>query len=214
MCGLAAFISKRPKKLESMRGILDEIGIRGLHSTGVSWIENGEIKTKIEPVPYFEFEIPDVETTSAIFHTRYSTSNIDYPQPVHNEDKSVVHNGVITQMDFGEWKSVFGYGGSYRCDSVLLLGSKEHPLKEFEDSSMAVIELTNKGLVFYRNSQRPLYLATGEGLMLLASTKRALGPTAKLIEPGYNYSCSDTFIQSKKKITQINHDFQDNIRRF
>ena len=102
MCGVAGFISDKPLDLTVFRDVLDEIGIRGMHSTGVSWLQDGEIKTKIEKVPYHEFDIPEVKTTSAIFHARYSTSNIDYPQPVFNDDKSVVHNGVITQLDFQE----------------------------------------------------------------------------------------------------------------
>ena len=201
MCGVAGFISKEPRNLNFMRDILAEIGIRGWHSTGVSYLEDGEIKTKIEQVPYYDFEIPDVDTTSAIFHTRYSTSNIDFPQPVYNSDVAVAHNGVITQLEFEHWKTIFGYGGTYRCDSVLLLDPERHPLVEFPDSSMAVLELRKDRLEFYRNGQRPLYMQADEDLLLVASTKKALGPNAQKLKPGYSYSCSQSFI---KKETHIN----------
>lgn len=199
MCGVAGFISKEPMNLNHMRPILSEIGIRGWHSTGVSWLENGEIKTKIESVPHMDFEIPNVETTSAIFHTRYSTSNLEYPQPVFNEDKSVAHNGVITQMEFNHWKSIFGYGGTYRCDSVLLLEPNKHPLIEFPDSSMAVVELKKDGLSFYRNGQRPLYVAGNDDYVVVASTKAAV-PQGTMLKPGYSYSCSASFIKKAEHV--------------
>ena len=201
MCGVAGFISKEPRNLLEFQEVLDEIGIRGIHSTGVSWIGgDGEIKTKIEPVPYYEFSIPDESTTAAIFHTRYSTSNIDFPQPVYNSDVAVVHNGVITQMEFEHWKTIFGYGGTYRCDSVLLLDPQRHPLVEFPDSSMAVIELRKDGIKFYRNGQRPLYCAGNDDYQIVASTKKAAGEHAQIIEPGYSYSCSSSFIKKAEHI--------------
>ena len=207
MCGVAGFISKEPRNLLEYQEVLDEIGIRGKHSTGVAWLDNvtGEIKTKIEQVPYDEFSIPDESTTCAIFHTRYSTSNIDFPQPVHNSELAVAHNGVITQLEFKHWKSIFGYGGTYRCDSVLLLDPPAHPLEAFEDSSMAVLELRKDRLEFYRNGQRPLYMMGDEDSVLVASTKKAVGSSAQMCVPGRSYSVSLTTGLKKKQIK----DFKD-----
>ena len=175
MCGILGYSSKDPIPLRDMRVVLDEIGVRGIHSTGVSWARDFEINTRIERVPYYEFEIPSREAGAAVFHTRYSTSNIEYPQPVCNESEAIVHNGVVTQADPDTWEKDYGYKGEYKCDSVLLLGSSGHPLERFPDSSMAVAKVHRTEVFsFYRNHQRPLYYIEHPGLVVVASTKRAL----------------------------------------
>lgn len=196
MCGLAGRYDENGFRLKEMRSILDEIGIRGLHSTGVSWREGGEIKTVIENVPYFKFNIPDVETDGAIFHCRYSTSNIDYPQPVHGKTgHALVHNGVITQKSFNEWEKEFGYTGNYKCDSILLAGHSGNPFEEFPESSMAAIELYDGEFVFYRNGQRPLHYIEKNGGVIVASTASAF--------PG---------IISKKCKVGVMYDFHNGVR--
>ena len=209
MCGIAGFYSKDEMPLKDMRVVLDEIGIRGIHSTGVSW-DNGGLRVKIDPVPYNEFVIPDEPATGAVFHTRYSTSNIDYPQPVyttrgpeqpHYSDEiieALVHNGVITQEPFENWKDKYGYKGENKCDSVLLLEDennemRNHPLVDYPDSSMAVIMIEPDPWFyfgFYRNEQRPLYYVEHSDLIVVASTKRAIEYFGKPVacEPCVHYS--------------------------
>lgn len=189
MCGIAAFASKRPTPLSDMRVVLDEIGVRGIHSTGMSWFKDG-LNHRIEPVPYYEFDIPSQKATSAIFHTRYSTSNIEYPQPVYNNNKSIVHNGVITQTQFEKWNEVYGYVGSNKCDTSLMLESAQHPLLEFPEASIAAVELTANVIEFYRNEQRPLYYIERQNFIAVASTKRALEyfGVPKMCEPCVSYT--------------------------
>lgn len=179
MCGVGGFSSRTTIPLEDMRPLLDELATRGVHSTGVSWHDDylfDAVETKIEKVPSYEFKLPEVNTKAAIFHTRYSTSNIDYPQPVHNTSHSVVHNGVVTQAPFETWKETYGYEGDYKCDSVLLLpeNRKAHPLVDFPESSMAICEVNFMGdLMFYRNEQRPLYYIDHSDFVVVGSTKRS-----------------------------------------
>lgn len=186
MCGLAGRYSNEKFNLKELQTVLEEIGIRGLHSTGVSYLSEGLIVTKIEPIPYYKFVLPDVETNAAILHCRYSTSNIDYPQPVFNSEKAVAHNGVITQKNFDLWEEEYGYKGTDRCDSALLLSSKS-PLEDFPDASIAAVELNKTYLSFYRNHQRPLYWKQrGDYDVTIASTESAL-PGSEMCVPGHLY---------------------------
>lgn len=192
MCGIAAFNSKHNIPLKDMRVVLDEIGVRGIHSTGVSWFEK-KVKTKIESKPYYEFDIPETESTTAIFHTRYSTSNLEYPQPVFNEYGALAHNGVVTQAPFETWNDSYGYEGDNQCDSILLLESDE-PFEDFPDSSMAVCEIDQKGtLLFYRNGQRPLYYIEHVDFLVVGSTKRSIEyfGMPKTCMPGAMYLVQD-----------------------
>lgn len=193
MCGVGGFYSKEERPLKDMRVILDELGTRGIHSTGLAY-DTGDLTVKIEKVPYYDFEMPDVETCGAIFHTRYSTSNIDYPQPVTADDQyghvfsATVHNGVITQAPFETWKDNYGYEGDYKCDSVLLMDEylQEHPLVQYPDSSMAVVTIDADPwfvFTFYRNEQRPLYyIEHNEDFVVVGSTKRSIEYFGKPVE--------------------------------
>ena len=189
MCGVAGFASKEPIPLKDFRVVLDEIGTRGIHSTGMSWF-NEVVQHRILQKPYYEFDIPSDLANSAIFHTRYSTSNVEYPQPVYNNNKSIAHNGVITQTDFENWQYEYGYLGHNKCDTSLMLQTEIHPLAEFPDASMAAIELTANVIEFYRNEQRPLYYIERPGLVVVASTKRALEyfGVPRMCEPCVSYT--------------------------
>ena len=105
-----------------------------------------------------------------IAHARYSTSNIQYNQPIVGKSLAVVHNGVITQSDPQMWESQYGYKCETQNDSELILRAVENgdnPLNKFPTSSIAALTLDGRGhLTYMRNSQRPLWMGKiGEGIV-------------------------------------------------
>ena len=178
MCGIGMFASDEKHSIKLLQPMLNELGTRGLHSTGIVWNDGNLLHGKIENVPYYDFELPDVKAYSAIIHTRYSTSNIEYPQPIMIHD--VPHpcawalNGVITQEPFENWKQKFLYDGDNKNDAALIIHEGGYALEQFHNSSMAVVGLSGGLPEFFRNGQRPLYYVEEDGLLLVGSTKRSV----------------------------------------
>lgn len=182
MCAVIGTIVCNPSddQLEMIRRVFLESKIRGMHATGISFIGKDEnIHTHKEPVPADRFSminnlsdcLADDGNLYMIAHCRYSTSDLEYNQPLHHSDKSIVHNGVITQELPENWKELYGYDCVTKNDSELVLHS-EDPLQEFPDMSMGVCELrTDKTLRSYRNGKRPLYLTTFNNGCIITSTK-------------------------------------------
>jgi asparagine synthetase B (glutamine-hydrolysing) len=105
-----------------------------------------------------------------IGHCRYSTSDLEFNQPMFHTDKSIVHNGVITQELPDNWKELYGYDCITKNDSELVLHSRD-PLREFSNMSMGVVELhKDRKLRFYRNGKRPLYLTNVPNGCIITST--------------------------------------------
>lgn len=153
--------------------ILRESRIRGLHATGISWVEGGTIQTIKEPVGADRFlelyTLADcVEADGSlnlIAHTRYSTSDLRYNQPIADSTLSIVHNGVISQELPESWPKLYGVIGVCETsnDTELLFNTVRamgNPLVEWADSSIASIELHWDGTMrFYRNGRRPMYIS-------------------------------------------------------
>jgi glutamine phosphoribosylpyrophosphate amidotransferase len=165
-------------------------------------MNNNKIFTQKAPVPAHEFvqsyfaEIqPGDHTLQLIGHTRYSTSDLRYNQPLHIfDDLSVAHNGVIDQRSPVYWKS-YGYELSTSNDSELVYQCRhagKEPLKEFPEASMAVAELGLAGLRFYRNGKRPLYFNRVTNGVFICSTAdiayRAGLKRPRRCEPGWIYT--------------------------
>ena len=211
MCGIAGFNSRTDIPLSDMREVLNEIGIRGIHSTGISLAKDDQIVSKIEKVPYYDFEIPEVSVKSAIFHTRYSTSNIEFPQPVYNSNVAIAHNGVVTQTPFERWREEFGYSGTNECDTSLLIGSDPHPLVRFPESSFAVAKLFKQDVLsFYRNEQRPLYYVSHTDITVVGSTKRSIEYFGKPVEckPCVVYTSQNGCITNEELMRKPKKDLQ------
>lgn len=169
--------------------LLLESSIRGLHATGVSFLKDDGILTKIEPAPAMEWlnryrPVLDSGTHSdgnlyMVAHCRYSTSDLAYNQPLYSDNFSVVHNGVISQEMPENWANLYGFNCKTKNDSELILQCLENgivdtpisPLERFPDASMAVIELhKDKKIRFYRNGKRPLYLTNLPNGYIITST--------------------------------------------
>jgi glutamine phosphoribosylpyrophosphate amidotransferase len=178
MCGVIGAIIKKPHAEDflMLHRVFLESKIRGLHATGIAYIKNNEIVIDKRPVPAdeFPFNFPSYVNEDGnlylIGHCRYSTSDLEFNQPIGNQDQAVVHNGVITQELPENWKELYGYTCTTKNDSELVLHS-DSPLEEFPDMSMGVCELTSdKKLLVYRNGKRPLYLTSIPNGCIITST--------------------------------------------
>jgi glutamine phosphoribosylpyrophosphate amidotransferase len=151
-----------------------------MHATGISYVKHGKIITDKRPVPadQFPFNFPSyVNEDGSLYmigHCRYSTSDLEFNQPIANENLSVVHNGVITQELPEKWKELYGYDCETKNDTELILHTAEDcisPLLRWKDSSLGVIELhVDKVIRFYRNGKRPLYLTNISNGCIITST--------------------------------------------
>lgn len=164
-----------------LRKVFIESRIRGMHATGLSYIKNDKVHTEKLPVPADEFPFRFMDYVNEdgnlyiIGHCRYSTSDLEYNQPINNDDVAVVHNGVITQELPEFWELKFGYVCSTKNDTELLVKSLENqksPLCYWRSASLAVCELwVDKSIRFYRNGKRPIYYTQIDGGIVVTSTK-------------------------------------------
>jgi glutamine phosphoribosylpyrophosphate amidotransferase len=182
MCSVIGAIIKEPRAedLLMLQRVFLESKIRGMHATGISYVKNGQIITDKRPVPAdqfpfnFESYINEDGNLYLVGHCRYSTSDLEYNQPIANDNLSVVHNGVITQELPEKWKELYGYDCETKNDTELILHTAEDcisPLLRWKDSSLAVCELhVDKVLRVYRNGKRPLYLTNISNGCIITST--------------------------------------------
>lgn len=182
MCSVIGAIIKEPRAEDflMLHRVFLESKIRGMHATGISYVKHGKIITDKRPVPAdeFPFNFPSyVNEDGSLYligHCRYSTSDLEFNQPIANENLSVVHNGVITQELPEKWKELYGYDCETKNDTELILHTAEDcisPLIRWKDSSLAVIELhVDKVIRFYRNGKRPLYLTNISNGCIITST--------------------------------------------
>lgn len=182
MCSVIGAIIKEPRAEDflMLHRVFLESKIRGMHATGISYVKHGKIITDKRPVPAdeFPFNFPSYVNEDGnlylIGHCRYSTSDLEFNQPIANENLSVVHNGVITQELPENWKELYGYDCETKNDTELILHTAEDcisPLVRWKDSSLAVVELhVDKVIRFYRNGKRPLYLTNISNGCIITST--------------------------------------------
>jgi glutamine phosphoribosylpyrophosphate amidotransferase len=187
MCAVIGVILQKPTKQDfaMIRRVFHESKIRGMHATGMSFLPkwSSGIETIKEAIPADQFvdkhlhddNLKDMVASDGnlymIGHCRYSTSDLEYNQPMNQSDKSIVHNGVITQELPENWKDIYGYDCMTKNDSELVLHSND-PLKEFSHMSMGVVELhKDRKIRFYRNGKRPLYLSTIQNGCIITSTR-------------------------------------------
>lgn len=175
MCGILGISVPKvtAQDIILFEAILRELRIRGLHATGMSWLEGGVIQTIKEPIGADRFLekyslVDCVEgdgSLNLIAHTRYSTSDLHFNQPIADSTLSIVHNGVISQELPENWPKLYRAIGICETsnDTELLFRTVQalgDPLIEWADSSIAALELHWDGtLRAYRNGRRPLYMS-------------------------------------------------------
>lgn len=183
MCAVIGAIFSKPTEAQFLivKRVFLESKVRGLHATGISYLKDNKIITIRESIPADQFVNRHLNNLSEflnsdgnlylIGHCRYSTSDLEFNQPLYNKQKSIVHNGVISQEFPEKWKSIYGYDCITKNDSELILHSND-PLAEFKDMSMGVCELNrNKTLKAYRNGKRPLYITQLQNGFIITSTR-------------------------------------------
>jgi glutamine phosphoribosylpyrophosphate amidotransferase len=186
MCAVIGAILLEPTKqdFDMIRRVFIESKIRGMHATGMSFLPKWStgIETIQESIPADQFVEKHLHNDNLrdmlaedgnlylIGHCRYSTSDLEYNQPLYYNEKSIVHNGVITQELPENWKELYGYDCITKNDSELVLHS-EDPLREFSNMSMGVVELhIDRKIRFYRNGKRPIYLSSIHNGSIITST--------------------------------------------
>lgn len=182
MCAVigAVILSPQQEHFDMLKRVFHESRIRGMHATGLSYVKNGEVVTTKSPVPadQFPFDFPSYVNEDGnlylIGHCRYSTSDLEFNQPIANETLSVVHNGVVSQELPEHWKELYGFNCKTKNDTELILETVlagESPLKRWKDASLAVCELSaEKKLRVYRNGKRPMYLTVLDEGCIITST--------------------------------------------
>lgn len=182
MCGILGIVVQNmdSRHIPLLYRLFLESSIRGLHATGLSYVKSGKIWTETHPVPATQFPFAWDQYTHEdgnlylLGHCRYSTSDLAFNQPLANEQRSIVHNGVVSQELPEHWESLYGYVCQTKNDSELILRTLEaghSPLQVWANSSLAVCELrASAELRAYRNGKRPLYLIQTPGMVLVTST--------------------------------------------
>jgi len=186
MCGIIGVYLKNitERQLAIIEKIIIQSGIRGVHATGISYCKDGKITTNSSHTasPDFmkELSLKDyVDKDGGLYliaHTRYSTSDLKWNQPIGDSKLSICHNGVISQESPKKWKKLFGLNTKTTNDSELIyscIKSGKHPLQYF-DGSMAVCTLADKKIVAFRNHERPLWFQQFANGIIFASTEDIL----------------------------------------
>lgn len=183
MCAVVGAIIQSPtsEDLNMLHRVFLESKIRGMHATGVSYVKDGKVNTIKEPKPADEFDfrfkdyINEDGNLYLIGHCRYSTSDLEYNQPISNESLSVAHNGVITQELPENWEKLYGYVCETKNDSELLLHTIQEnvsPLRRWADSSLSVCVLSEQKTVkVFRNGKRPIYMTPLRRGVIITSTE-------------------------------------------
>ena len=184
MCAIIGFESDNVTKqdLQVLKRAMLASRIRGKHASGVAWVDGDKIKWEKQPWPMDRFlkefdlnKIVNVGKVRMIAHARYSTSDLEYNQPIVSEDgeMAIVHNGVVTQEPPENWEKLFGYKCRTKNDSELLLQAIIHgdALRDkFPSASIAMLTMTRDWLKPLRNSKRPLWKARVGAGTIYAST--------------------------------------------
>lgn len=192
-----------PKKIQILKNLFIQSQIRGRHQTGIVYESNGKLERFVvegdgrELVSQFDWDkLREQPTIKLIGHNRYSTSDLNYPQPLQVfDDLALVHNGVVDQRPPDQWGQ-YGYDLTTANDSELLYHARYEgwePLEEFPDATIAAAELhANGDMRWYRNAGRPLYYDKFGANYYICSTKdialRSGLTNARRCRPGMVYT--------------------------
>lgn len=172
MCAVLGVSGKVDSQV--IRRLFLESQIRGRHATGVSYYKEGKVHTIKEPLPaekFLEKHDPkdwyEGDEIVMIGHCRYSTSDLEFNQPIANDQSSIVHNGVISQEMPDRWKQLYNIDCETRNDTELLFHSSP---EDWPDASIAAVFLTGKEMTWTRNGKRPLWFTSLEECDIITST--------------------------------------------
>jgi len=181
MCGVIAYYGNMDNPEPIMKQLFYESRIRGRHATGISYIDSkGIMITNNSPIESHYFidaiSFNEIDLSKGIIgHTRYSTSDLEYNQPIVYDDFSISHNGVITQENADKWENDFGYKCSTKNDSELIIREfveNKEVIRFWNESSIAAAVLHKSGeIIFFRNGYRPLWFFEFKGSYFISSTE-------------------------------------------
>lgn len=184
MCGIIGYVNHGVTKedMQVLKQVFLESRIRGKHASGLAWFDGHKIQSYVKPIP-IDVLLEDFDLSKTIYknreiaiigHTRYSTSDIKYNQPLVGNEVAIAHNGVISQDSPENWKKLYGYKCKTKNDSELLLRALEQhddPMKKFPRASIAAVVLNMRGQVYcLRNELRPVWQGTIGYGVVMAST--------------------------------------------
>ncbi len=190
MCGLVTINSK---DIDFVVPLLDKLiienSIRGNHATGIAWSDGDKIDSLIMPISGDDFvktdEWKDVKNRlqllsniNLLIHSRYSTSDLEFNQPIIKNGLAIALNGVITQHDFEHWKTIYpGMEFATKNDSEILLNCiltnqniKDLPKDHSYSMSIAGAVLHKSSTLIFRNGRRPLYSYQKDNTLISTST--------------------------------------------
>ena len=215
MCAVIGISSDVIIERTEIENLLNKSMIRGKHATGIAWIENNKLNYDIVKYSADKYKLPEINTKMFIAHCRYSTSDLNWNQPMTDKNIALVHNGVVTQADHSKWESIYKLNFKTKCDSEILLRHwliNIHPLHV--EGSMSCIVLENDSipkLHFFRNEQRPLYYAEHNNNYYIASTKDILKrckiKNINKTKPCINYILENNYL-NKERIRTAYEDLQ------
>lgn len=171
MCGIVGYYNANTTldDLIVLERVLIESKIRGMHASGLAWYNGKRIKHLVQSVPIDRllagFDLASTlfydSCISIIGHARYSTSDLEYNQPLIGNNVAISHNGIISQRHPKYWMGDHGYKCEGRNDSELLLRALDNgddPLLAFPKASIAAVVINSEGKVTaLRNGLRPLW---------------------------------------------------------
>ena len=108
------------------------------------------------------------DTITMIGHCRYSTSDLNYNQPIADDTRSVVHNGVISQEMPDRWKQLYNIDCETKNDTELLFHSTPD---NWPDASIAAVFLNKNKMTWTRNGKRPLWFTSLDECDIITSTE-------------------------------------------
>ena len=187
MCGVIGYNGHASTStLEALRTVLLESSIRGRHASGLAWhdgsslhrvAQDGPMEDLLASFDLWDLVRPDGRV-SMIGHARYSTSDLQFHQPLVAQGYALAHNGVISQADPSGWPARFGLHCEGRNDSELLLRALIaglDPVVTFPGASVAAVWIDPSGaLGVLRNGLRPLWYARLGGVRIIGSTANIL----------------------------------------
>lgn len=230
MCGLVTVNSKDTDfVIPLLDKLIIENSIRGIHATGVAWIDNGKINNLVMPISGDDFVKTDewinvksnlqrLENINLLIHSRYSTSDVEFNQPIIKDGLAIALNGVITQHDFKHWKTIYpNMEFTTRNDAEILLNCilnsqkiKDLPKDHNYSMSIAGAVLHKNSTLIFRNGRRPLYFYRNGNTLISTSTKQIAtrsGMDANLIT---KYDINKIYIIENGELTNSDHMITDN----
>lgn len=185
MCGILGFIGDNTKANRLLiEKLMLQLSLRGTHATGLAFqsLHMG-LGMVIEPIPaeaFFQLYsldelLPDPQFPLALIgHTRYSTSDLAWNQPIEREGTAVVMNGVISQELPCDWPAADLMDYQTANDAEIALMFALTGQRGRMPGSFACCELNEGELLCYRNTDRPLWWGRGKDYTVVASTQDAL----------------------------------------